>query len=194
MERIRTILAAFLIISMVFIAGCSDNTGNKTQSEQQNGQITTNDQAKNAKESSDKKNIKEVKTTVYFPDENGQKLIASDRTLNTETDDKYLAAVKALLQGPKKGEGIAVIPKQARLLAVSVDKNGIASVNFDNALVKNFSGGSTGEIMLVGSVTDTLTNFPEVKAVRFLVDGKPLETLSGHLDLTEPVKRMKNIL
>ncbi|MDQ0203505.1 GerMN domain-containing protein [Pectinatus haikarae] len=194
MERIRTILAAFFIISTVFIAGCSDNSGNKAQSEQQNGQITTNDQAKNEKESSDKKNIKQVKATVYFPDENGQKLIASDRTLNTEVDDKYLAAVKVLLQGPKKGEGIAVIPKQAKLLAVSVDKNGIASVNFDNALVKNFSGGSTGEIMLVGSVTDTLTNFPEVKAVRFLVDGKPLATLSGHLDLTEPVKRMKNIL
>ena len=194
MKQIKTVLAVFLVLSVVLVTGCSSNTDNKEQAGQQNGQITANDQTKPEKAAPDKKAAKNIKMTVYFPDENGQKLIAAERTLDISTDDKYTAAIKALLQGPKKGEGIAIIPAGTKLLGVTVNKDGLAEVNFDNTFVKKFSGGSTGEIMLVGSITDTLTNLSEVKTVRFLVDGKPSETLSGHLDLTTPVTRMQNIL
>ena len=60
--------------------------------------------------------------------------------------------------------------------------------------MKNFNGGSTGEIFLVGSIVNTLTEFPQVTSVVFMVDGKPIDTIAGHMDLTEPVKRMDNII
>lgn len=47
--------------------------------------------------------------------------------------------------------------------------------------------------MLVGSIVDTLTEFPEVKRVQILIDGKAIESLSGHMDLTQPLARMKQL-
>ena len=57
-----------------------------------------------------------------------------------------------------------------------------------------FVGGSTGEELLIGSVVNTLTEFKEVNAVKFLIDGQEVETLSGHMDLSEPIKRMENLM
>ena len=48
--------------------------------------------------------------------------------------------------------------------------------------------------MLVGSVVDTLTEFPEVKKVQILIDGKKVESLSGHMDLSQPMGRMADLL
>ena len=48
--------------------------------------------------------------------------------------------------------------------------------------------------MLVGSIVNTLTEFPEVQKVRILIDGAPVETLSGHMDLSEPLARMTELL
>ena len=59
---------------------------------------------------------------------------------------------------------------------------------------KNFVGGSTGEEFLVGSVVDTLTNFPEIKRVKILVQGREIETLSGHMDLSTPLERMNSLI
>ena len=41
---------------------------------------------------------------------------------------------------------------------------------------------------------NTLTNFPEIKKERFLLDGKEIESLAGHMDLTEPVARMNSLM
>ena len=116
-------------------------------------------------------------------------LVAVSRTIRTEKDDKYTAAMKSLLAGTKEKDQTNVIPKKAKLRSVSV-KDGIATADFSKELQQNFSGGSTGEEMLVGSIVNTLTEFPEVQKVRILIDGAPVETLSGHMDLSEPLARM----
>ena len=65
-------------------------------------------------------------------------------------------------------------------------------VDFDKDIAKNFVGGSTGEEFLVNSIVNTLTEFNEVNQVRFLIDGKEIETIAGHMDLSEPVKKIEN--
>ncbi|MBR0289557.1 MAG: GerMN domain-containing protein [Selenomonadaceae bacterium] len=84
------------------------------------------------------------------------------------------------------------MPKNAVIRSVKV-KNGLATVDFDGIILKSFVGGSTGEEFLIGSIVDTLTNFSEVKRVKFLVDGKEIETLSGHMDLSTPIERMNEL-
>ena len=98
-----------------------------------------------------------------------------------------------MTEGPADKKLTAVMPKNTKVISVRVDK-GIASVDFSKEFVKNFTGGSTGELMLVGAVVDTLTEYAEIKAVQILVDGKKIDTLAGHMDLSEPLKRMKNLL
>ena len=107
---------------------------------------------------------------VYYPKNDGMGLVAVSRTIRTEKDDKYTAAMKSLLAGTKEKDQTNVIPKKAKLRSVSV-KDGIATADFSKELQQNFSGGSTGEEMLVGSIVNTLTEFPEVQKVRILIDG-----------------------
>lgn len=130
-----------------------------------------------------------VNVKVYYPDDSGMKLVEVERKIIIDdSTDKYTAAVETLLEEPAEENLTKIFPNNAAIRGVTVE-NGLAVVDFDGAFVKNFVGGSTGEEFLIGSVVDTLTNFPEVKQVRFLVDGQEIETLSGHMDLSTPLER-----
>ena len=133
--------------------------------------------------------MQKIKIKAYFPDDAGINLIAVNRTVEVEdTAEKYLAAVKALMIKPNEKDLTAIFPKNAKIHGVTF-KDGTAYVDFDSNITKSFAGGSTGEELLVGSVVKTLTEFKEVKQVRFLVDGQEIETLSGHMDLSTPIKK-----
>ena len=140
------------------------------------------------KDSAQSMNIK-----VYYPDDSGMKLVEVDREIIIDdSTDKYTAAVETLLDEPVEDNLTKIFPKNAAIRNVTV-KSGLAIVDFDGSFLKNFVGGSTGEEFLIGSVVDTLTNFPEVKQVKFLVDGQEIETLSGHMDLSAPLERMNEL-
>lgn len=133
---------------------------------------------------------KYISVKVYYPDDSGMKLVEVEREIIIDdTTDKYTAAVEALLEEPDEDNLTKIFPKNAGIRSVTVE-NGLAIVDFDGSLLKSFVGGSTGEEFLIGSVVDTLTNFPEIQRVKFLVDGQEIETLSGHMDLSMPLERM----
>ena len=137
---------------------------------------------------------KELTVKVYYPNDEGERLVAVSRKVKlSDGTDKYTAAMKSLMQGTKEKGQSAIIPRQAKLRSVKV-KDGVATVDFSGDILKHFVGGSTGEEMLVGSVVNTLTEFPEVTSVQILIDGNPVESLAGHMDLTMPIKRMESIL
>lgn len=61
----------------------------------------------------------------------------------------------------------------------------LAVVNLTGAFAANHPSGIETESLTVLSICATLhANLPRVTEVRFLVDGQPRETLSGHADLT----------
>ena len=136
---------------------------------------------------------KSMNVKVYYPDDSGMRLVEVEREVVVDdTTDKYTAAVESLLEEPDEDNLTKIFPNNAAIRSVTVE-NGLAIVDLDGKFLKNFVGGSTGEELLVGSVVDTLTNFPEVTRVQFLVDGKEIETLSGHMDLSTPLERMKDL-
>lgn len=64
-------------------------------------------------------------------------------------------------------------------------KEGVAYVDLIGEDLKG-SGGSFEETVLISQIVDTLVNsFDEIESVKFLVDGKEVETLMGHCDTTE---------
>lgn len=130
-----------------------------------------------------------ISVKVYYPDDAGINLVAVKRTVEVKSDaEKYLAAVNLLMDNPNEKDLTVIFPKNAKIKSVKVS-NGTAFVDFDKNITKSFAGGSTGEEFLVNSVVKTLTEFSEVKQVRFLVEGAEIETLSGHMDLSEPIKK-----
>ena len=192
-QPLKLMLAALLITLLLIVAGCSNETvsNNSGASSSSNTQETTTSSDKTADNKA--KTAESITVKLYYPDEQGMGLKTESRTIKVTDNDKYTATVQALMAGTKEKGLTNIIPKQAKLNSVTVKKN-VAYVDFSQGLVKSFVGGSTGEEMLVGSVVNTLTEFPEIKAVQILVDGKKIDSLSGHLDLSEPISRMKNLL
>lgn len=130
---------------------------------------------------------------VYYPDDSGMRLVEVEREIVVnDTIDKYTAAVEILREDPVETNLTRIFPSNAAIRSVTV-QDGLAIVDFDGSILKGFVGGSTGEEFLIGSIVDTLTNFPEVTVVKFLVDGQEIETLSGHMDLSTPLERMDNL-
>jgi spore germination protein GerM len=77
-------------------------------------------------------------------------------------------------------------PQGTLLLRVSV-KDGLAEVDFSRDLVENFPGGSTTEAWIVESLCKTLAQFSDIEKVRILVEGKRVETIGEHIDISEPI-------
>ena len=132
-----------------------------------------------------------VQLALYFSDDQAEKLVRETRTIPA-TDTVASAAVRELIAGPKKG-GEPTIPSGTRLLSVTIEE-GVASVNFSKELVDNHPGGSAGEKLTVYSVVNTLTEFNTIQEVRFLVEGAVVDTIAGHMDLSEPVGRDESLL
>ena len=184
------VLALTLLCAMV-LAGCDEQkqgeAGSKTVVSSSSGSSSSSSSSSQSGSKAQLVNIK-----VYYPDENATGLVAVEKSIK-DTDNKYQAAVEPLMAGTEK-KGLAnVFPKKAKLLQVTVSGK-VAKVDFSRELQKNFVGGSTGEEMLVGSVVNTLTEFPEIQKVQILVDGQEVETLSGHMDLSQPLPRMTELL
>lgn len=189
--RLRNIfLAALLILSTLALAGCDAENNAAAGS----GSAMLSSSSAGSSSSEAAKNVNAtMDIKVYYPDENATGLYAVTKTVKTSDTEKYKAAVEALLAGTDKKSLTTVFPKKTKLLSVKISGK-TAMVNFDKNLTKGFVGGSTGEEMLVGSLVNTLTEFPEIKSVQILVEGEQIDSLAGHFDLSEPVERMPELI
>ena len=189
--RLRNILAIVLtVLCVAMLAGCDEQGKAGSGSSQA---VTSESSSSSAASSAAGQKAATMDISVYYPDVNATGLVAVTKTVKAQEADKYQAAVEALLAGTDDKKLTAVFPKKAKLRKVSVS-GGVAKVDFDKNLISGFVGGSTGEEMLVGSLVNTLTELPEIKKLQILVEGKEIDSLSGHLDLSKPVERMPELI
>ena len=195
MKKVKYILLAVLALALLVTAGCDPNNEKGTPngssaSVSGNAPVSAGSAPSSAAQ---KEPVKNMEIKVYYPDDQGMKLVAVKRKVKTNNSGKYTAAIKSLMEGTKEKGQSTIIPKQAKLKGVTV-KGDTAYVDFSQELVKYFTGGSTGEEMLVGSVVNTLTEFSEIKKVQILIEGNKVESLGGHVDLSVPMERMSSLL
>ncbi|HEY8497940.1 MAG TPA: GerMN domain-containing protein, partial [Limnochordales bacterium] len=55
-------------------------------------------------------------------------------------------------------------------------------------IIERHWGGTTGELLTVYGIVNTLTQLPGIRQVQIVVEGRPVETLAGHVDLTQPLE------
>jgi hypothetical protein len=104
----------------------------------------------------------------------------------TEADDKAAAALE--LSG--SAEDSAAKGTGDLTAEPSIPGGQLAVVNLDGTFADHHPSGIGPETLTIESIIGTLyVNFPRIEEVRFLVDGRPRETLNGHADLlrTYPV-------
>ncbi|QXE89747.1 GerMN domain-containing protein [Geomonas subterranea] len=126
--------------------------------------------------------------TLFFSNQDGSSLAREGREIAVEdtTDDMIASVVDELVVGPL-GDLAPTLPHNARVIGAQL-KGDVVQVDFSKELVESLPEGSSAEMSAVYSVVDTVVaNFPQVKAVQFLVDGVPVKELKGHLDLSAPI-------
>ena len=133
-----------------------------------------------------------MQLTVYFATKDAMYLVPETVIIDRPANPLQ-SAMELLMAGPKDKELLPVVPTVAKLISIKV-KDKVAYVNFNDKLKKQNPGGSTNEILTVGAIVNTLTEFPEIKKVQILIDGKVVESLSGHLDISEPLSRSEGII
>ena len=121
----------------------------------------------------DSKNI-----ILYFADRNTNKLAKEARTIKiTDTSPIESYVINELIKGPVTKELSATLTSDTELVSVETT-NGTCHVTFKNFTDKNLSDPNDPKSMLaVYSVVNSLTQLPEIDSVRFLFEGKTVDTL-----------------
>jgi Sporulation and spore germination len=93
--------------------------------------------------------------------------------------------LNTLLAGPVDIE-LRTVPPDAALLAFYLLPDGTAIADFSEALATSIPSGIQSEQMAVDSIARTLeANVPKVRRLKILIHGQEVETLAGHLDLSQ---------
>ena len=115
--------------------------------------------------------------------------VKTERRLYTETTERLKQVVRALIQEtPPKFRN--PIPRGTSLTEAYIDSQKIAYLDFSRHLTDGHIGGTTAERLTVEAILKTVFDaFPaEIKQVQILIDGKAVETLAGHLHLSQPLR------
>ena len=93
--------------------------------------------------------------------------------------------LNTLLAGPVDSD-LRTLPADAALLAFYVLPDGTAVADFSEALATSTPSGIQSEQLAVDSIARTLeANVPQVRRLKILIHGQELDTLAGHVDLTQ---------
>lgn len=82
------------------------------------------------------------------------------------------------------------IPRGTTLNEVFIDTQKTAYLNFSHHLANGHIGGTTAEYITISAILKTVfDNFPdEIKHIQLLVDGQEVEELTGHINLSAPLR------
>jgi germination protein M len=181
----------FLIIIFLFTFSCGVNSGPATASA--NG--ASNDQtaekpqdteidesADTSEESEDEDEVKngEIAINVYYLDSMGEYLVGEARIVLSE--NKYVDALYELMKLPIDSSLYRLVPDSTKINSIVVE-DGLAKVDFSKEFIEDRITSDTEDNLLIYSIVNTLTEFPEVNSVSFYIDGEKLDTL-GELDVS----------
>lgn len=93
--------------------------------------------------------------------------------------------LNTLLAGPVDPEA-RTLPPDAALLAFYILPDGTGVADFSESMATAIPSGIQSEQLAVDSITRTLeANVPQVQRLKILIHGQEMDTLAGHLDLTQ---------
>ena len=130
----------------------------------------------------------EPNATLFYPSEKGDSLAACPVFIPPQ--EQKQAALSALLKsyfaGPPCAGSVRAFPEGTGLRAVYLTRPNIAVV--DLTARARTGGGTDSEILRIYGLVDTVAfNHPSVDGVQILIDGKEVDSLTGHLDLSRPL-------
>jgi spore germination protein GerM len=133
--------------------------------------------------------VPRIKAKLFFVAEDGTRLTAVEREVpfgegTLEQAKRIVEAQLASAPPPL----VSAIPAGTALRALYLADHGKAFVDLTRQVSAAHPGGSLNEVLTVYSIVEALTvNLPAITSVQILVDGREVDTLAGHVDLTHPL-------
>ena len=128
-----------------------------------------------------------VEVNLYFSDSQAMYLVAEKRKIS-QAPSLARQAVVELIKGPESSDLYPTIPEGTQVNEVYIVDD-IVYIDLSEEIFKNHPGGSSGELMTVYSIVNTLTEIPMIKGVQILVEGNEMKSLVGHIDISMPLLR-----
>jgi len=152
----------------IFLSGCNNQTEQPDSSDQ-------NDPAQT------------MEIAVYYLKSTDQEFYLVREVHQVEkTTEVAQAALNELIKGdPVTPDAYRVLPEDTRILGVNIE-NGLATIDFSPEVLRA-NVGSSGEGLGIASIVNTLTEFPTIQEVSFMVDGQVENAMDwwGHVGLYE---------
>lgn len=161
------IIIIFLALWLIFFTGKSSPEKIRTNN-------FNNGEARNIEASQTTNATKKEGARIYFPQ--GSFLKGELRAGEFEPKE----VVKMILQGPEAKDSTSYIPAKTRLLGFQILKEA-AIVNLSKDILKPQNVGAEAEELTIYSITNTLTEFSNIKEVIIKVEGKSEGEVDGYL-------------
>ena len=180
----KKLILMLLVLCAVVLGGCSEQDKAATLPAKPDKPV--------AEQQVQTKNISFI---VYRAASDGSEKLLPEK-ITIQDNGKSLAenALIALVSTkPQDARMDDVVPIGTKVLSLKIDKDGTAYADFSKELAKKGQG-SYGEMMLCYAITNTLTEFKEIKRVQILIEGKKRVLLGSHMDIEDPLERNKTLL
>jgi len=191
MKRAAILLALVLSLATILTACGTGSTTTGASHGQNNGNHTqtpvSTDGTTSPSEGKEEPAKQKLALDIFFADPNLTKLESEKREIEyTAEAEKYELAMKQL--GKPEQPGHEPLWEGFQYHSIRFD-SATGRLTIDAKSDNQYNIGSTGESYALDALKKTMFQFPEVKEIAVLVDGKPAETLMGHEDISQPFKR-----
>lgn len=133
--------------------------------------------------------------SLFFSTPDASALVEELRTVPQPGDDftALNQIVMELARGPESADLGAVVPAQTRLLGVRKIDSETLELDFNRGLVDYHPGGSSSELLSIHALTNSIAAYmPEFERFVFIIDGESVESLKGHVDLSQSLQLNRN--
>lgn len=132
--------------------------------------------------------IQDATLTLYFSNENGDRLIKETREEVYYSSNVSLEklVMEQLLEGPQAGGAKSALPEGTKLISVSV-VDGVCYVSLDETF-KN-QDYKTNEAVVIYSIVNSLTELPTINKVQISVNGDTSGVYRDHFSLSDMYER-----
>lgn len=141
--------------------------------------------------------VPHIQAKLFFASESGQELVLAEREVPLQEGvvAQARAIVEAQLSAAAPEPLARAIPEGAALRGVYLSSRNEIFVDLDGAIRSRHPGGSLNELLTVYAIVNAITvNLPDVQEVQVLIDGREADTLAGHVDLRQPLRKNDSLI
>ncbi len=190
MTRKLLITMAMIVLAICLISGgCSSVDRGKIDSWKDMFKISTSQ-----KDTADQNTIipsldvpatdEEITVKLYFINTQTKNLEVEQRNI-TKVEGIARQTMQELLKGPAYQNHQAVAPAGTELLDINIKPDGLCIIDLSSE-ANQIASAQEGGIM-IEAIAKTMSQFPSVQEVSFLIDSQKVSVLGGSVNISEPV-------